>query len=92
MNNFHDIIKAPVITEKTSDLAQLNKYVFKVAVGTNKTHVKQAVETLFKVKVKSVNIMNVKPKLKGRGYQKGLTNRERKAIVTLEPGQTIDLN
>lgn len=92
MHNYHDIIKYPVITEKTATLAEANKYVFKVAVGANKTHVKQAIEALFNVKVEQINIMNVKPKLKGRGYQKGLTNRERKAIVTLKAGETIDFN
>jgi len=92
MNSHHEIIKAPIITEKSSELAQAGKYVFSVAVSANKTHVKQAIEALFNVKVKQVNIMNVKPKLKGRGYQKGLTSRKRKAIVTLQEGQTIDFN
>jgi len=97
MHSYHEIIKAPVVTEKTNELAQAGKYVFSVAVGANKTYVKQAIEALFKVKVEKVNIRNVKPKLKGRRQKngkvyKGLTNRERKAIVTLKPGQTIDFN
>ena len=90
MHNYYDIIKAPVITEKSSMLAEQNKYVFLVNVNANKTQVKQAVEALFDVKVKKVNIMNVFPKLKGRGMHKGYTNRERKAIVTLSEG-TIEL-
>ena len=91
MHNYHDIIKAPVITEKSSMLAQQNKYVFLVDVNANKTHVKQAVEALFSVKVTKVNLMNNAPKMKGRGLHKGLTKRERKAIVTLAEGSTIEI-
>lgn len=91
MHNYHDIIKAPVVTEKSNMLAEAGKYVFLVDVNANKTNVKQAIEAIFNVKVASVNIMNTAQKLKGRGRHKGLTRQERKAIVTLKEGQTIDL-
>lgn len=87
-----EIIKAPIITEKTGMLAQQEgKYVFKVDVKANKTEIKQAVEKLFNVKVESVRTINQKPKKKRVGRYTGLTNRTKKAIVKLVDGQTIDL-
>ncbi|TLG77419.1 50S ribosomal protein L23 [Culicoidibacter larvae] len=84
MKSYADIIKRPIITEKTAYMNQLGKYVFEVAYGTNKVAVRQAVEALFPgVKVASVNIMNVKPKTKRVGRYTGKTNRSRKAIITL---------
>ena len=63
MNNYRDIIKAPIITEKSSDLAQKeNTYVFSVSVKANKTEIKEAIEKLFNVKVESVNTVNVRPR------------------------------
>ena len=62
--NYRDIIKAPIITEKTSDLAQNNVITFSVDVKANKTQIKQAIENIFNVKVESVNTINVKPKRK----------------------------
>ena len=92
MSNYRDVIKAPIITEKSSDLAQNNNtIVFSVDVKANKTQIKQAVEKLFNVKVEKVNTVNVKPKKKRVGRYTGLTNRTKKAIVTLAEGQTIDL-
>ncbi len=87
-----EIIKAPVITEKSGAAVQNNgTYTFKVDVRANKTEIKAAVEKLFKVKVKSVRTINVKPKKKRVGRYTGLTNRTKKAIVTLVDGQSIDL-
>lgn len=87
-----EIIKAPIITEKTGNIAQQEgKYVFKVDVKANKTEIKQAVEKLFNVKVESVRTINQKPKKKRVGRYTGLTNRTKKAIVKLVDGQTIDL-
>ena len=85
-----DIIKRPVITERSADLMQADKYIFDVDVKANKTQVKHAVEEIFDVTVAKVNIMNVKPKKKRMGRYVGYTNRRRKAIVTLSEG-TIDL-
>lgn len=86
-----EIIKAPVITEKAGDLAAENKYIFKVDHRANKTEIKLAVEKLFNVKVKSIQTMNVTPKKRRVGKYTGLTNRTKKAIITLVEGQTIDL-
>lgn len=85
-----DIIKRPVITERSADLMQMDKYTFDVDVKANKTQVKYAVEEIFDVKVDKVNIMNVKPKKKRMGRYEGYTNRRRKAIVTLKEG-SIDI-
>ena len=87
-----EIIKAPVITEKAAKLGQENKYVFKVDPRANKIEIKQAIEKLFKVKVAAVRTLNVKPKKRRVGRYTGLTNRSKKAIVTLAEGQTIELN
>ena len=65
MNNYRDIIKAPIITEKTADLAQnKNTITFSVDVKANKTQIKQAIEKIFDVKVESVNTINVHPRKK----------------------------
>jgi len=87
-----EIIKAPVITEKSSVLAQEGKYVFKVDSKANKTEIKEAIEKIFKVKVESISTINAKVKKRRVGRYTGLTNRYKKAIVKLAEGQTIDLN
>ncbi|WP_374720865.1 50S ribosomal protein L23 [Peribacillus tepidiphilus] len=78
-----DIIKRPVITERSSDLMGEKKYTFEVDVKANKTQVKDAVQEIFGVKVEKVNIMNYKGKYKRMGRHAGYTNKRRKAIVTL---------
>lgn len=90
--NYRSIIKAPIITEKSSDLAQNNTYVFSVDTKANKTQIKQAIENIFSVKVESVNTINVKPKKKRVGRYVGKTNRVKKAIVKLKEGSSIELN
>ncbi len=90
--DYRDVIKAPIITEKTSDLANNNTVVFSVDVKANKTQIKQAVENIFDVKVESVNTINVKPKKKRVGRYAGKTNRVKKAIVKLQEGSSIELN
>ncbi len=92
MNNYRDIIKAPIITEKTSDLQNNNTVVFSVDTKANKTQIKQAVENIFDVKVEKVNTVNVKPKKKRVGRYAGKTNRVKKAIVKLKEGSSIELN
>lgn len=87
-----EIIKAPVITEKSGNLAQANQYVFKVDSRANKTEIKLAIEKLFNVKVEAIRTINVKPKKRRVGRYTGLTNRTKKAIVTLAEGQQIELN
>ena len=93
MNNYRDIIKAPIITEKSADLAQnKNTITFSVDVKANKTQIKQAVEKIFNVQVESVNTVNVKPKKKRVGRYTGKTNKVKKAIVKLKEGSSIELN
>ena len=88
-----EIVKAPVITEKAAFLGQeRGQYIFKVDPKANKTEIKQAIEKLFNVKVQEIRTVNVKPKKRRVGRYAGLTNRSKKAIVTLAEGQTIELN
>ena len=87
LSNYRDIIKAPVITEKSSNIASNDrKYVFKVDAKANKSQIKDAIEKIFKVKVESVNTVNVHPKKKRVGRYSGMTNKYKKAIVTLVNG------
>ena len=93
MENYRNIIKAPIITEKSADLAQnKNTIVFSVDPKANKTQIKQAIEKIFDVKVESVNTINVKPKKKRVGRYVGKTNRMKKAIVKLKEGSSIELS
>ena len=93
MNNYRDIIKAPIVTEKTATLSENgNVITFSVDPKANKTQIKQAVEKVFNVKVESVNTINVHPKKKRVGRYAGLTNRKKKAIVKLKEGSSIELN
>ena len=85
------ILKAPVITEKSEIAKQDGKYTFKVDPKANKLEIKEAIEKLFNVKVTAIRTINVKPKKRRVGRYTGLTNRTKKAIVTLAEGQTIDL-
>ncbi|QNQ81353.1 50S ribosomal protein L23 [Lactobacillus sp. PV034] len=78
-----DIILRPVVTEKSMDLMDGKKYTFDVLVSATKTQVRDAIEEIFDVKVKKVNIMNVRGKEKRVGRYTGKTARRRKAIVTL---------
>jgi len=80
-----DVIKRPVITERSTEVMEDRKYTFEVDVRANKTQVKDAVEEIFGVKVAKVNIMNYKGKFKRVGRFAGFTNKRRKAIVTLTP-------
>ena len=89
--NYRDIIKAPIITEKSSDLAKNNVITFSVDVRANKTQIKQAIEHIFDVKVESVNTINTKPKTKRVGRYAGKTNKVKKAIVKLKEGSSIEL-
>jgi large subunit ribosomal protein L23 len=91
MKNAYDIIKRPLITEKTTKLVEQGKYTFEVMQGVNKIEVKQAVETVFNVKVVAVNIINVRKKERKVGKYTGLRPAVRKAIVTLQEGQTLDV-
>ena len=93
MNKKYDIIYAPIITEKTAMLAQNeNKFAFKVDPRANKTEIKQAIESIFKVKVESITTSNSHPKKKRVGRYTGMTNKYKKAIVKLAKGSTISFD
>ena len=87
-----NIIKGPIMTEKSAGLAQNNVITFSVDVKANKTQIKQAVEKKFNVKVENVNTVTVRPKKKRVGKYTGYTNKVKKAIVTLKEGSSIELN
>lgn len=91
MENYRDIIKGPIMTEKSSNLAQDNIITLSVDVKANKTQIKQAVEKVFNVKVESVNTINIRPKKKRVGKYTGYTNKVKKAIVKLKEGSSIEL-
>ncbi|TVX95637.1 50S ribosomal protein L23 [Cohnella terricola] len=83
MKNPRDLIKRPVITERTSEFIEQRKYVFEVDLKANKTEIKQAVEQIFKVKVVGVNTLRMPAKPKRYGRHSGYTSEWKKAIVTL---------
>lgn len=87
----YDVLLRPIVTEKSTLLAGLNKYVFAVHPRANKAQIKEAAETAFRVRVTDVHVMNVRGKVKrlGRGF--GKTPDWKKAIVTLAPGDRIEL-
>ncbi len=86
-----EVIIRPVVTEKSTDLMADNKYTFRVNIRANKTQIKQAVEQIFKVKVRQVNTSRVHGKLRRMGRTEGRRPDWKKAIVTLEPGHTIEV-
>ncbi|MDU2240013.1 MAG: 50S ribosomal protein L23 [Paenibacillus sp.] len=83
MKDPRDIIKRPVITERSTEYMNDLKYVFEVDLRANKTEIKQAVESIFGVKVKNVNTLRVPGKLKRYGRYSGYTPEWKKAFVTL---------
>ena len=93
LDAFSTIIR-PVVSEKSTVLGEQGKYVFEVAPSANKIQIKQAVEQAFagkKVQVASVNILHVPGKTRRRGRTVGMTRAWKKAVVTLRPGQRLDL-
>ena len=92
MQNYRDIIKGPIMTEKSNDLKVNNVVTLSVDPKANKTQIKQAVEKVFKVKVESVNTVTVRPRKKRVGKYTGYTNKVKKAIVKLKDGSSIELN
>lgn len=87
----HNIIIRPIVSERSYDLMEQNKYTFEVARGANKYQIKDAIEEIFSVKVESVNTINVKPKKKRVRYIQGYTRQWKKAVVTLKEGETIEI-
>lgn len=94
MLSSYDILRRPVITEKNTFLNTEGKYIFEVALTANKIDVKRAVEEVFNVQVTAVNVIMVKGKLRrspGRRRTEGMTRSWKKAIVSLAPGNRIEL-
>jgi len=90
MRPHHQVIKGPIITEKTHMLKSMaNKVTFRVDVKANKIEIRKAIEELFKVKVLAVNTVNMKGKRKRMGRTEGVRANWKKAIVTLAPGENI---
>ena len=87
----YDIIRSPIITEKSTALSESGKYVFKVLVSATKPMIKEAVTKIFNVTVAGVNTLNVKGKSKVFKGFKGKRASFKKAVVTLSSGQKIDL-
>ncbi|WP_341266598.1 50S ribosomal protein L23 [Candidatus Phytoplasma fraxini] len=92
MLQYYDIIQAPITTEVTNKkMESHNEYTFKVKKDSNKIEIKKYIERIFKVKVVSVNIINVLPKFKKKGKFQGYTSAYKKAIVKIVPGQRIKI-
>ncbi len=87
----YDVILSPIVTEKATAASEKNKVVFKVRLDATKTEIKHAVEKLFEVKVKGVNTIIRKGKKKIFRGMRGKQSDVKKAIVTLEEGNTIDI-
>ncbi len=86
-----NLIKKPVITEKSTTNAQFNKYVFEVRNDATKKNVKATIEETYKVKVEKLNSLNVKSKPKVFKGQRGSRSEIKRIIVTLKEGSTIDM-
>ena len=87
----YDVIVSPVITEKSTLVSEANQVIFNVARTATKVEIKASIESLFKVKVKAVNTIVRKGKLKTFRGRRALQGDTKKAIVTLVEGHTIDL-
>lgn len=85
-----DVLIRPLVTEKSTDLMQENKYTFLVPLNANKVQIRQAVEEIFKVKVLAVNTIRVLGKFKRMGKTQGKRSDYKKAIVKLAPGERIE--
>lgn len=90
-SNFYDVIRSPIITEKTTMMSEHRKYTFKVMPDADKGLVKKAIESIFGVKVQKVSMLNLKGKTKRFKGIIGKQSDMKKAIVTLEKDQVIDL-
>lgn len=85
------LIKQAWISERAGDLSVLGKYIFIVEKKANKPEIKKAIESIYKVNVVDVNVINVKGKTKRLGRSIGRTSAYKKAVVTLKSGQKIDI-
>ena len=86
----YEVIRSPLISEKATFVSQFNHYVFKVAVSSSKPEIKEAIQSIFNVEVKSVNTLNQKGKKKRFSGKVGSRPGVKKAYIKLAEGQTID--
>ena len=86
-----DILIRPIVTEKSTALMEQGKYTSRVPLAATKIQIRQAVEQIFKVKVQAVNTMRYEGKLKRMGRTQGRRSDWKKAVVTLKPGEAIEL-
>jgi len=93
MNKIHlyDKILSPIVTEKSTNISEQNKIIFKVPTKANKKNLKKTIEKIFKVNVTKVNIINKKNRIKTTRGRKIKVKGYKKAIITLKKGQNIDL-
>ena len=89
--HLYDKILSPMVTEKTTNLSEQNKIVFRVPRAANKTNLKKNIEKIFKVNVTKINIINKQNKIKITRGKKVRVSGFKKAIITLKKGQSIDL-
>ena len=89
--HLYDKILSPVVTEKSTNLSELNKIVFKVPDGANKKNLKKNIEKIFRVNVTKINIINKQNRTKVTRGRKVKVSGYKKAIITLKKGQSIDL-
>lgn len=89
LERFYDIIKSPVITEKSTIVAESNQYIFKVDLKARKHEIKLAIEQIFKVQVERVNTLIIKGKRKRFRGNMGRRSDYKKAVIKLAAGQTI---
>ena len=92
LNKAYQVILNPLVTEKATQLSEFNKIVFSVPLSANKIDIKSSIEKIYSVKVLSVNTILLKGKTKRFKGVLGRRNSSKKAIVTLAPGNTIDLS
>ena len=89
--HLYDKILSPMVTEKSTNLSEQNKIVFKVPTGANKVNLKKNIEKIFKVNVTKINILNKQNRTKVTRRKKVKVSGFKKAIITLKKGQSIDL-
>jgi large subunit ribosomal protein L23 len=89
--HLYDKILSPIVTEKSTNLSEQNKVVFKVPTNSNKSNLKKNIEKIFKVNVTKINIVNKQNRTKVTRGKKVKVQGYKKAIITLKKGQSIDL-
>ena len=89
--NLYDKILSPIVTEKSTNISEQNKIVFKVPTKANKKNLKTSIEKIFKVNVTKINIINKRNRIKTTRGKKIKIKGYKKAIITLKKGQNIDL-